>query len=300
MALKKFALFARLGSAPITALALTCLPARALTVTTPILNAPQTLNTTSNVGLSFLSFNQANFPSITGLSPTQVLRLNSVQIQTKGTASGTFTVTNPSTTTPVSVSSGAFNYQVLANNIASQSQTPSNQAASLTNTTGSVAVSVAGTLSATPPTCTPPAFNNSIIFGGNTLYFCQTDGSTTFTLNQPATSSSAFNWFVSPSSGETNPISSSFWTTGVSLSLNSRISFTSNPTAFPNGVLSPASPAFTYLLSTAPADTFLTYDYDIVEAIRVPAPLPLLGAAFGFGFTRRLRRRIQSASTLNS
>jgi hypothetical protein len=200
------------------------------------------------------------------------------------------------------VSSGAFNYQVLANNVASQSQTPSNQAG-LTNTTGSVSAAVTASSSfVAPPTCTPPAYNNSVNVGPplGTVYFCQTDGSSTFTLNQPATSSSAFNWFVSPASGETNPISSSFWTTGVSLSLNSRISFTSNPTAFPNGVLSPSSPAFTYLLSSTPADTFLTYDYDIVEAIKVPAPLPLLGAAFGFGFTRRLRRRIQSASTLTS
>jgi hypothetical protein len=299
MALKKFALFARLGSAPITALALTCLPARALTVTTPILNAPQTLNTTSDVGLSFLSFNQANFPSITGLSPTQVLRLNSVQIQTKGTAAGTFTVTNASTTTPVPVSSGAFNYQVLANNIASTSQTPSSQTG-LTNTTGSVGVATSGSLSTTVPTCTPPSFVGSSIFGGTTYYFCTTPGSNSFTLNQPATSSNSFNWFVSPLSGETNSINSSFWTAGATLSLDSRISFTPNPGAFSGGVLSPSSPAFTYLLSSTPADTFLTYDYDIVEAIKVPAPLPLLGAAFGFGFTRRLRRRIQSASTLNS
>jgi hypothetical protein len=39
---------------------------------------------------------------------------------------------------------------------------------------------------------------------------------------------------------------------------------------------------------------YLTYEYDLGTA-KVPAPLPILGAGAAFGFTRKLRRRIQSS-----
>jgi len=291
---KSFAAFA------ITGISLSCLPAKALLVTAPIQNAPQTLNTTGNTGLQFKTFNATNFPAaFAGLLPNETLKLTNIRIDTKGTPAGTFTVLNGSSTTTVSVASGAFSYNVLANNVPSVLQTPSMQTG-LTNTTGNVPVAVNGTLNLVPPSCTPPATVQSIVFSGTTYYYCSTPGSANFTLNQPAASSSAISWSIAPASGQTNPIASSFWTTGSSLSLASSISFTPDPTKFPGGTLLPSSPAFSFLLSSLPADTFLTYDYEKMTMTSVPAPLPLIGAGFAFGFSRRLRRRIKSTGTIAS
>ena len=232
--------------------------------------------------------------------PNQTLKLNSVKIQTRGTAGGQFTVINSSTTTTVPVSSGAFSYNILSNNVPSVLQTPSNQVG-LTNTTGNVAVATASTFpSPTPPTCTPPATVQTTVFIGQTYYYCQSPGSSTFTLNQPATSSASFNWFIADATGNTNGVSSAYWTTGSSIQLPTSISFTPDPTKFSGGTLDPANPAFTFALSPTNDDTFLTYDYELITNTGVPAPLPIFGAGIGFGFSRRLRRRIKSAATLAS
>jgi len=291
---KTFAAFA------ITALSLSCLPAKALTVTTPIQNTPQTLNTTGPTGLQFATFNATNFPAaFAGLLPNEILKLTNIRFNTKGTAMGTFDVLNDSTTATVPVSSGIFSYNVIANNVPSVLQTPSMQAG-LTNTTGTVPVASAGSLSLSPVICTPPATPQTIVFGGTTFYYCQTPGKTSFTLNQPNTSSNDISWSIAPATGQTNPVASNFWTNGSSLSLNSQIAFTPDPTKFPGGTLSPTNPLFTFLLSNLPADTFLTYDYEKMTMAPVPAPLPLIGAGFAFGFSRRLRRRIKSTGTIAS
>lgn len=291
-----------LATASISALALSVFPARALQVTAPLQNATaQTLNTSSPTNLQFAAFNAGNFPlAFQGLLPNQTLKLNSVKIQTLGTAGGVFTVINNSTTTTVPVSSGAFSYNILSNNVPSVLQTPSNQAG-LTNTTGNVAVATASTFpTPTPPTCTPPAIVQTTIFAGVTYYYCQSPGTSTFTLNQPATSSTSFNWFIADATGNTNGVSSAYWTTGSSIQLPTTISFTPDSTKYPGGTLDPANPAFTFALSPTNANTFLTYDYELITNTGVPAPLPIFGAGIGFGFSRRLRRRIKSAATLAS
>jgi hypothetical protein len=110
-----------LATTSIGALALSGFPARALQVTAPLQNGTaQTLNTTSSTNLQFAAFNAGNFPlAFQGLLPNQTLKLNSVKIQTRGTAGGQFTVINSSTTTTVPVSSGAFSYNILSNNLCS-------------------------------------------------------------------------------------------------------------------------------------------------------------------------------------
>jgi hypothetical protein len=290
-----------LATASISALALSVFPARALQVTAPLQNGTaQTLNTTSPTNLQFAAFNAGNFPlAFQGLLPNQTLKLSSVKIQTQGTAGGDFTVINNSTTTTVPVSSGAFSYNILSNNVPSVLQTPSNQAG-LTNTTGSVPLATAGSLNILPPTCTPPATLQTVVFGGTTFYYCQSPGTSTFTLNQPATSSTSFNWFIADATGNTNGVSSAYWTTGSSIQLPTIISFTPDSTKYPGGTLNPPNPAFTFALSPTNANTFLTYDYELITNTGVPAPLPIFGAGIGFGFSRRLRRRIKSAATLAS
>jgi len=289
-----------LATASISALALSCLPAKALQVTGQIQNAPQTLST-SNTALQFPTFTAANFPAaFSGLAPNEYLQLTNIRISTKGKAQGTFTVYNSDTINTPSVPSGVFNYSIISNNVPSVLQTPSNQTG-LTNTTGTVPVQTnTGGNTSAPPTCTPPATNGQTFFPGfGTIYFCANPGQATFTLNQPATTSSSISWNIAPSTGQTNPIASSFWTSGSSLNLNSQISFT--PTsALTTSPLSLGPTTLSFLLSSLSDDTYLTYDYDKLVNTGVPAPLPLLGAGIGFGFSRRLRRRIKSASTLAS
>lgn len=291
-----------LVTASIGALGLSSLPAIATQVTAPLQNGtPQTLNTTSATNLQFAAFNAGNFPlAFQGLLPNQSLKLNFVKIQTKGSAAGSFTVINNSTTNTVSVSSGVFSYNILSNNVPSVTQTPSNQTG-LTNTTGTVGLAQAAAFpTPTPPTCTPPQELITVNFGGVNGYYCQAPGTANFTLNQPATSSQSINWFIADAAGNTYGVANSFWTSGSSIQLPTSISFTPDSTKFPGGTLFPPNPALTFALSLTNSDTFLTYDYDIITNTGVPAPLPIFGAGIGFGFSRRLRRRIKSAATLAS
>jgi len=105
-------------------------------------------------------------------------------------------------------------------------------------------------------------------------------------------------WNIAPSTNQTNDIASLFWRTGSSLNLNTTINFVPS-SVITTSPLSPGMNNLSFLLSALPADTYLTYDYDKLTSA-VPAPLPLLGAGISFGFSRRLRRRIKSASTLVS
>jgi hypothetical protein len=47
-------------------------------------------------------------------------------------------------------------------------------------------------------------------------------------------------------------------------------------------------------LTLSSSQLYLTYKYD--DGVNAaPAPLPIVGAGFAFGFSRKLRRRIQSS-----
>jgi hypothetical protein len=98
-----------------------------------------------------------------------------------------------------------------------------------------------------------------------------------------------FNWTLVP--GGTNPLS---YFTNNAVTLQALSDFAPIVTGLGAGELSDSS---TYTLSSTLADTFLTFDYTVgPEPSTVPGPLPIIGAASAFGFSRRLRSRIKQVS----
>jgi hypothetical protein len=99
-----------------------------------------------------------------------------------------------------------------------------------------------------------------------------------------------FNWTLVP--GGTNPLSFFY---GNSLTLQALAEFA--PTIGGTAGASETSDASTFALSPTLTDTFLTFDYTVgPEPSTVPSPLPIIGAASAFGFSRRLRSRIKQVS----
>jgi hypothetical protein len=99
-----------------------------------------------------------------------------------------------------------------------------------------------------------------------------------------------YNWAIVP--GGTNPISFFY---GNSLTLQALAEFAPTITGTPGAI--ETSDASTFALSSILADTFLTFDYTVgPEPSTVPSPLPIIGAASAFGFSRRLRSRIKQVS----
>jgi hypothetical protein len=96
-----------------------------------------------------------------------------------------------------------------------------------------------------------------------------------------------FSWNLTP--GGTNPLA--FFMNNA-LTLQALSEFAPTVTGLGAGELSDAS---TFTLSSILTDTFLTFDYS-VGSQPVPGPLPIIGAAAAFGFSRRLRSRIKQVS----
>jgi hypothetical protein len=99
-----------------------------------------------------------------------------------------------------------------------------------------------------------------------------------------------YNWALVP--GGTNPISFFY---GNSLTLQAIAEFAPTITGTPGA--SETMDNSTFALSSILTDTFLTFDYTVgPEPSTVPSPLPIIGAASAFGFSRRLRSRIKQVS----
>ena len=288
----------------------TSLPVSAATVTTSIQNATLptitgTPGSTSTTALQFKAFNAANFPALfTGLGPNQSFQLNNVFLNTKGKAGGSFIAGNYSTGIRGIVTSPAISYTLAANNLPSAANSTTNQTTGSSNSS-KVGFATNQTLTTLNGGANPQ--DNSIYqicqFDGDNgdgtdSWLCTTPGTKSFAVN-PSAASSSVNWTVSPGSNQTYPLNSSFWRTGTNIDLPSMIAFNALPGVF-SGNLSLVNYSAQYMIDANRNDTFLTYDYELVTSAGVPAPLPLFGASLAFGFSRRLRRRINSASTLAS
>jgi len=95
-----------------------------------------------------------------------------------------------------------------------------------------------------------------------------------------------YTWTLTP--GGTNDISY-FYNNAVTLQALSEFA----PVIVGAGA-SETSDSTTFALDSTLANTYLTFDYTIpAPGAATPGPLPLLGAASAFGFSRRLRRRIK-------
>jgi hypothetical protein len=98
-----------------------------------------------------------------------------------------------------------------------------------------------------------------------------------------------YTWNLAP--GGTNPLS--FFLTN-SLTLQALAEFA--PTIGGTPGAQEGVDSSTFQLDSVLPDTFLTFGYSIPASSAVPGPLPILGAASAFAFSRRMRSRIKQAS----
>lgn len=231
----------------------------AITVTTPI-QTGATINGASPVNLTFSGFDNA-FKLANNIPLNAVL--TNVLLTAKGNTGGFVNLINTIPFSPAVVGSpGTLNLTV--NGVSPIAQTNANSTPTIAGATLSPSYTPGADTATITPTAKTFSWN---IFNGGTL-------------------STAFN----------GP-----WYAGT-VSLSSLSDFVA-PIAsgnFQEGVWSPPSTILPgdnsqFVLDTSlPTDTFLTYDYTVpAPPSSVPGPLPLLGAASAFGFSRRLRSRIK-------
>jgi hypothetical protein len=122
---------------------------------------------------------------------------------------------------------------------------------------------------------------------GTQYWTCTTTQQATFNIGP---SMIATNWSLI-GGGNTNGIASAFWS-GNAVNIPSLISLSFSS-------ILPDSSAATFTLDGSSATNYIQYTY-VYANNQVPAPLPLAGAGLAYGFSRRLRRRIKSSSTIVS
>lgn len=275
-------------------------PAQALTTPAqPITNLPQAITTGGSTNLSFAGFNQANFPTIWSSAPPQTTPiLSDVRLYIKGVLTGSFSITNTNPNASVTVNSPALTFDLRSNNMVNNNTT--------TNQTGTVAAAVQKSFITTPPDPPGPPGNpptsstnptslrycpgNNWVAGGyedgDQSWTCLTTASGSFNIN-PSSATTTTNWSLI-GGGNTYSAADSFWS-GSSVSVASTLNLNFS------GIV-PTTSSGTFTLSALPADTNVVYTYNYVAA-STPSPLPLLGAGFAFGASRRLRRRVQFAKS---
>jgi hypothetical protein len=275
-------------------------------ISTPITNLPQNIPFRQNVGLTAKGFNCTNFPGMTGC-PSNPPILTNIRLQITGVLNGMFTIVN-NDLTPLSINSNSLLFYLIANNASSYSIPTS-------STTGSVPGQINDSYSVNPVLCTPPATLQTINFSGQTLYYCQTTGSASFTLNPSATQTTV-NFEIGVSLGVIYPPDDIMWL------MDPVVIPTSLVVNFINTLPATASVDFygatfdvtsgivdaTYLRSMSDESdltilgevyaNYIIYEYKnapITDPLPVPAPMPIFGTIAAFVCSRRLRRRIKAA-----
>jgi hypothetical protein len=275
-------------------------------ISTPITNLPQNIPFRQNVGLTALGFNCTNFPGMTGC-PSNPPILTNIRLQITGVLNGMFTIVN-NDLTPLSINSNSLLFYLIANNASSYSIPTS-------STTGSVPGQTNDSYSVNPVLCTPPATLQTINFSGQTLYYCQTPGSASFTLNPSATQTTV-NFEIGAS------VAAIYLPWDIMWLMDTVVIPTFLVVNFKNTLPATASVDFngatfdvtsgnvnaTYLRSMSDesdltilddvVDNYIIYEYEnapITDPLPVPAPLPIFGTIAAFVCSRRLRRRIKAA-----
>ena len=229
---------------------------RAATATTPILTNP-TINGATNTNLNFQGFDNA-FKVANGIPLNAVL--NNVLLTAKGTTGGSVSLINFVPGSPATVGSpGTFNLTV--NGVSPISQSNANSTPTIAGATLTPYVPGSGTANITS---TAKTFMWNV-FNGGTLSVAPNGPWYSSTVSLASLSD-----FVAP-------VASGSLTEGVF----------SDPNTLPGD-------NSTFLISSLLSDTTLTYDWSLPTS-PVPGPLPLLGAASAFGFSRRIRNRIKAS-----
>jgi hypothetical protein len=150
---------------------------------------------------------------------------------------------------------------------------------------GPASVSTPGTFNLQVNSILPTAQTNANSTGSvpaATFTPSYTPGVANFNItSQPHT----FNWAMYP--GGTPGTALSYFTTAT-VTLPGKCSFV--PTIGGTAGASQSADGCSFALDSTLANTYLTYDYD------VPGPLPVVGAAAAFSWSRRLRRRVAQNS----
>ncbi len=278
-------------------------------ISTPITNPPPLkIPFRQNVGLTALGFNCTNFPGMTGC-PSNPPILTNIRLQITGVLNGMFTIVN-NDLTPLSINSNSLLFYLIANNASSYSIPTS-------STTGSVPGQTNDSYSVNPVLCTPPATLQTINFSGQTLYYCQTPGSASFTLNPSATQTTV-NFEIGVSTHAIYPPYDIMWLMdSVVIPTSLFLWFNFNNTLPATASVDFIGATFdvtsgivdaTYLRSMSDEsdltilgevdDNYIIYEYEnapIIDPLPVPAPLPIFGTIAAFVCSRRLRRRIKAA-----
>ena len=244
-------------SAILAAVSLSAGAASAAITTTPILSAPTIGgNALSGVNLSFSGFDTA-FKTANSIPLNAVL--NTITITLSGTTGGSVAMTNfvPAPTSAFIQSPGTFTLTV--NGITATPQNNPNNAPSIPGATTAPYVPGSGPVGITPQSKT---FVFGIVPGG-------TSDVSYFYFNSPVSLSSLSDYTVSIYPGAASEGS---W----------------NGTTLLNGDFS------TFAISPTLTNSYLTYNWSVPAS--TPGPLPVLGAASAFGFSRRLRRKVKLVS----
>ena len=223
---------------------------------------------------------------ITATAPAHAV----VQYQTVGPVN--FSYTNPGPGVPATFSFPAFSAAASTALIDVKLTGPTAMSAPMLNYGGTL---TAGQFDATPRTYTATSapsfkFNNgaastftgsmdNVPLSGNPV---STAGTT------PLTASGMYAGSFNTISATGNPILQTYFAGSPAIMLYAA-NFNATP---PSG-----GGIFGNTLSLSSTNLYLTYSYDDGKAASVPGPLPIVGASLAFGFSRKLRRRIQSSAS---
>ena len=260
----------------VLAAALAAPSAKAFTITTPYKSFSWTQGTNPTRNPSSLSFSTFN---VLGAPTNAILRNVWYTLASDATGSGSASVggrirvNNASSEDPAFISGATYNLKLQFAN-AVQLTKADGSTTSISCAIPGVDCTQAGTGVTIPDgTATTTGTTDFVLNGaysgqGNSFGLTGAALSQFQTGSTISTVSGSLNNYFVQFMGQTTNVDTAFNYNGSSI----------NPKAFMSGFVA------------------LTYEYDLAPSTATPGPLPLLGAAAGFGWSRRLKKRISSAA----
>jgi hypothetical protein len=252
--------------------------AKALTITTPYQSFSWTQGTTPTrtpSPLTFATFNSLSIPSNAILRNVSYKLAGDSNGSGNASVAGRIRVNNASSPDPATVTEVTYDLKLqFANSVQLTKATQS-------TTSLSCAITVSN------PQCTPSG--TSVVIAAETATSTGTtdavlNGAYSGQSNPFGLSGSALSMFQTGTTISTvNAALNNYFVTFAGVTDNTDTTFNLN-----SGTLSPKANMFGFIA--------LEYDYDVPAGTGTPGPVPLIGAAAAFGWSRRLKKRISSAA----